>query len=1050
MLETLNNIYVGDPNDTDYKGIKITSEEFTFQGDPAIILAGSYQNPEYLVEYNAQTQNIALFNPTTATQIPAIGVSPISIPSDLNELDVLVTVNNIGKGVTTPYQVSVGYIDAAGNFQNLTSETVASAVNASVYNLNVSLDGLGSLPQPVELVVSVDSNNAITEDCEDNNEASVFINLQQDICSGLPEPDITLSNVSYCSDDATVLLTATPANGTFSGDGVLGNVFDPAIANSGNNIVSYAYTDFDTGCQLFTSINVNVTPVPSAAFNTSATNICSSEIVLLNINNFDINTNYTWDFAGATVLGQTAGQTSVSWTTAGTKNVTLIAENNGCESQAFNISINVETPLAAPNITCGDATSSSVAFGWNTVPNATGYNVWVGNTVVAQLPAGTTTYSQAAAEGETVVIEVVAVGTGACGNSPVSVPQACTAQNCAAVELTINDLQSTYCSDDASFNLSGTPANGAFTLNDIPVTDIDPANLPAGVYNLTYDLNIGDCAYSTTEQITVSEIAQPTITGVETLCEGSSGDLSISSTFDNVLWSNNETTTTISVSEAGTYSVTVTNDNGCQNIDAFEVNIAEAQEVVISTEGEPVLCNGQSLTLTVEGNFQSYNWAGASLDPTLTVFATGTYSVTVTDFNGCNWSNSVEVTEGAIETPSLSINGADETEFCANTSITLDAGAGYTTYEWFDGSTEQTVTFDLANADFYGVTVTNDAGCDVSEEVLLTLTAIEAPEINATVANICINEESVLTVVGEYDAYVWSTGDEGSNEITVMAPDVYTVTVTEGDCQVTQSIEIFAAEASVTEAAFLIHGETEICGSGDVNLVNNSANANGFAWTVTNEQTGEVRTFEGEEPLVSFDTEGTYTVELVATNPCDASTDEASLASAIIVSAGPDAEILTETEELCPGETVILEGETTAPSFLWLDESGLTLESNEVTVNETTTFFYLATDEAGCTKLDSILINIKASCELPNAITPFKIDGFNDTWQIPLADSQVLSVEIYNRWGQKVYENAAYSNADAWNGTNNNGDALGHATYYYVIRIEGSSEVLSGNVTILE
>ncbi|MGB1206439.1 MAG: C25 family cysteine peptidase [Chitinophagales bacterium] len=1050
MLETLNNIYVGDPDDTDYKGIKITSEEFTFQGDPAVILAGSYQNPEYLIEYNAQTQNIALLNPNDATQLPSSGVSPITIPSDLNEVDVLITVNNIGKGVSTPFQISVGYVDAAGNVQNLTSETLTSAVNSSVYNVNVSLDGLGSLPQPVELVVSVDSNDAITEDCEDNNEASVFINLQQDICSGLEEPEITLSNVVYCADDASVLLTATPVNGTFSGSGVLGNTFDPATANSGNNIISYAYTDFDTGCQLFTSLNVNVTPVPSAAFNTSATSICSSEIVLLNINNFDANINYTWDLAGATVLGQTDGQTSVSWNSGGAKNVTLIAENNSCESEMFNININVDVPLIAPNITCGDATLDNVSFGWNTVANATGYNVFVENNLVAQLPAGTTTYSQTATEGETVIIEVVAVGNGACGNSPESVPQACTAQNCAAVDLNINNLQNNYCSDDASFTLSGTPANGSFTLDNIPVTELNPATLPADTYTLTYDLNIGDCAYSTAAQITINETPQPTITGVETLCEGSSADLTVSSIFDDILWSNNETTSTISISEAGTYSVTVTNAAGCQNIDVFNVAIAEEQEVIINTEGEPVLCNGQSLTLAVEGNFQSYNWGGLSLDPSLTVFATGIYSVTVTDINGCAWSNSIEVAEGAIETPSLSINGADETEFCAGTSITLDAGAGYTTYEWFDGTNEQTATFDLADVGFYGVTVTNEAGCDVSQEVLLTLTSIESPEINATVANICIDEESTLTVAGTYDDYVWSTGDTGSGEIVVTAPDVYTVTVTENGCEVMQTIEIFAAEAAVTEAAFLIHGDTEICGSGEVNLVNNSTNANSFVWTVTNDQTDEVRTFEGEEPLVSFDAEGTYSVQLTAINPCDASTDEASLATAVIVSAGPDAEILTEAAELCPGEIVILEGETTASSFLWLDESGLTLESNEVTVNETSTFFYLATDEAGCTKLDSILINIKESCELPNAITPFKVDGFNDTWQIPLADSQVISVEIYNRWGQKVYDNAAYSNADAWNGTNNNGDALGHATYYYIIRIEGNSEVLSGNITILE
>ena len=78
----------------------------------------------------------------------------------------------------------------------------------------------------------------------------------------------------------------------------------------------------------------------------------------------------------------------------------------------------------------------------------------------------------------------------------------------------------------------------------------------------------------------------------------------------------------------------------------------------------------------------------------------------------------------------------------------------------------------MPDVGFYGVTVTNEAGCDVSQEVLLTLTATTAPEINATVANICVDEESTLTVVGTYDSYVWSTGEEGSSEIVVTAPAV--------------------------------------------------------------------------------------------------------------------------------------------------------------------------------------------------------------------------------------------------------------------------------------
>jgi len=84
-----------------------------------------------------------------------------------------------------------------------------------------------------------------------------------------------------------------------------------------------------------------------------------------------------------------------------------------------------------------------------------------------------------------------------------------------------------------------------------------------------------------------------------------------------------------------------------------------------------------------------------------------------------------------------------------------------------------------------------------------------------------------------------------------------------------------------------------------------------------------------------------------------------------------------------------------------------------------------------------------------NAFTP-NGDGINDFWYIHNAENYPeIVVEVFNRWGQKVFEQKGYDNSSkVWRGTLN-GNALPSGTYYYVITVNSRAKGITGSVTII-
>ncbi len=119
-------------------------------------------------------------------------------------------------------------------------------------------------------------------------------------------------------------------------------------------------------------------------------------------------------------------------------------------------------------------------------------------------------------------------------------------------------------------------------------------------------------------------------------------------------------------------------------------------------------------------------------------------------------------------------------------------------------------------------------------------------------------------------------------------------------------------------------------------------------------------------------------------------------------------------------------------SYTWTGPNGYTNTGNPIDITQLPIGDYAVTvtNAAGCQKAVSIPISY-TFCEIPNVITP-NGDSANEFFELSGLDVDLL--EIYNRWGVKVYEKEAYKNE--WHGQNTAGNQLPDATYYYYIQFK--------------
>ena len=266
--------------------------------------------------------------------------------------------------------------------------------------------------------------------------------------------------------------------------------------------------------------------------------------------------------------------------------------------------------------------------------------------------------------------------------------------------------------------------------------------VPAGVYSVTVSDENG-CTDSDTIEIKsivpAVELISSDDNGV--ICEGESLELFANTDAQSILWSTGDTTKAI-IASAGLYSVTVTDENGCSSV--AETNITESIPTVVILVGDDdlQLCEGQTTEIEAISDAEKVLWSTGE-STSVIVAGPGTYSVTVTDTEGCTAEGMVSISEIEISETIL------ETSLCAGESVIVN-GVEYTTTGSF---TQELETQDGCDS-LVIINISQEFGCeecDLSETEGLT---IGAQKVNNNLYRLTINNNTVDLESNQLTAFI--------------------------------------------------------------------------------------------------------------------------------------------------------------------------------------------------------------------------------------------------------------------------------------------------------
>jgi len=261
------------------------------------------------------------------------------------------------------------------------------------------------------------------------------------------------------------------------------------------------------------------------------------------------------------------------------------------------------------------------------------------------------------------------------------------------------------------------------------------SGLPEGTYSVTVTDDHG-CSGSESVVIELSATALDVdINIVDESCVGTGDGMVIAWVNTgtgpyNYQWSNGGTGSSITGLSAGTYSVVVTDANGCQGSGSGTVSVSLNQYPVSITAKHDVSCYGGSdgfATATPGGGDPPYSfqWSNGSSGATASGLSAGTYTVIVTDVNGCRGNTAVSISEPA--PLSISISGGNTTvSYCQGSSppsMTLSASASGGTppysFSWPGGS------ITVSSSGTYSCTVTDANGCTDNASVYVLFIEVD-------------------------------------------------------------------------------------------------------------------------------------------------------------------------------------------------------------------------------------------------------------------------------------------------------------------------------------
>jgi|GEM_PF-426534 len=476
---------------------------------------------------------------------------------------------------------------------------------------------------------------------------------------------------------------------------------------------------------------------------------------------------------------------------------------------------------------------------------------------------------------------------------------------------------------DIDLTVTGGTAPYSFAWSNNASTE-DLNGIGAGAYTVTVT-DANGCVASGAATLVDPLLATLNFSVVDPSCNGGTDgniDLTVASgtapyTF---AWSNGATTEDITGLGAGTYSVTVTDANGC--VVTGNAALVDPTMIVLTTVSTDLVCNGAAngaVDLTVSGGTLPYtfNWSNGATTEDLSGLTGGTFSVVVSDANGCTMTANATV----IEPAPIQAAAVATAESCAGQSdgsvdLTVSNGQAPYTFAWSNGATSE----DLAGlaAGTYSVVITDANGCTATASAVVSGATALTASVNATdvLCNGGANGTIDLTVIGGVGPYTYSWSNGATTEdLGGLTPGTYNVVITDvNGCT-------GSASAVISEPSPMVAGVVETNPVSCSNPTSGEATASGSGGTAPYTYQWSANTGNQISAVATGLSAGTYTVTVTDANICS------DVVSITLTGTGVSNIQLTAIDATCVGSNdgQIVASNGTAPYTYTIATSGSNL-----------------------------------------------------------------------------------------------------------------------------
>ncbi|MDK2841068.1 MAG: hypothetical protein PWQ17_573 [Anaerophaga sp.] len=576
-----------------------------------------------------------------------------------------------------------------------------------------------------------------------------------------------------------------------------------------------------------------------------------------------------------------------------------------------------------------------------------------------------------------------------------------------------------------------------FTGTDIGEADPN-ANPAAGVYFL--EVQDGLCQFVDKVEIAYHELIDVEPDDAE-VCDNEPYTLEIPPSIvpdvSTYFWEQNATSvngpenSNWVVTEAGDYTLHITDNNGCEN--SGSMTLSHLPSPIFSLGADREKCYGDTIMVATDPSFARYEWNGDPSDDqpnyieTLNI-GTGTTSLQVWADNGCTSTQQVNVTVHPLPTVDL----GPDIEGCAGETETLTV-PNFPEIYWSNG--EQDVTGITVGRGRHHVTVVDDHGCVGRDTMNLVWYQVPDIELGPDIF-ICPVEYPVTIKAPEgYQSYKWHNGSTDRMIIANLMDTLNKVVVTNiHGCQGwdTRVVDFLA------EPPYSLCNDTSICEPDQLVL--------DAGTEIITEYAGEQQITPIQSYLWSSGTTtqtdtvaetGNYWVEVY--DGCFY------LRDTMHAEFYPSPEIIRLDTMYYAQVTVFVESGTRPYYYALDDENDLQTENTFKNLSNGDHEIFVE-DSNGCRASTLFYINSDYEIEIPGFFTPNN-DGYNDTWVIEglerLPDSDV---SIFDRYGKLLREFKA-SESVQWDGEYQN-KPVPSDDYWYVIHLKPVEKIIKGNVTV--